>query len=218
MIRMLQRWAGGVSRPAARALALVLAAILPLVGGCTLSNMPGFGDRTPAKPEYSGLAHHSVAIVVLADDSTLYEYPDIPLNVSQAVASALTVAVPGVKVTDPRALTKFERDNPYWETLPPSDLIRRLKVQRLMLIDLTHFSTHEPGNANVWMGVMVANVSIGEAESANPDNFVYRTNVSAQYPGDRSLGVLDSDEQTVRLALLQTFTHNLLARFVASSR
>jgi len=173
-----------------------------------------FSDKTPLKPEYLGLANHSVAVVVIADDKTLYASPDAPRSLCQSVSSALVAALPGIRPTEPRQIEQFQRLNPYWETLPPGDLLQHLRVERLILIDVTNFSTHEPGNANVWQGTIVANVAVAEAEAKNPNNFVYRTNISAAYPEKSTLGVLNSDDQTIRLAMLQTFTRNLLARFV----
>ncbi|HUT59011.1 MAG TPA: hypothetical protein VNA25_14275, partial [Phycisphaerae bacterium] len=64
-----------------RVLKVLLAAALPAMGGCNYAAYllylvaPGEDSGQTVKAEYEGLAGHSLAIVVYADQKVQYEYP-----------------------------------------------------------------------------------------------------------------------------------------------
>src|SRR6185369_10342083 len=62
-------------------------------------------------PQYSGLANKSVAVLVAADERTLYLYPGAPLAVGQSVSSQLAASVPGVRIADPHKMQQFQENN-----------------------------------------------------------------------------------------------------------
>jgi len=202
------------STPCRARIAIILitfGALLPGLSGC---NMIGFaasvvtGDGTQTqrfKAEYRGLENKSVAVIVAADEYMLYENPGSQLAISRAVSKQMAVDMPGIKLANPQDVAHFQTENPYWSTLPNRQILDALKVQRLVYIDLTELSTHDPGNSNEWRGVIVANVSVAEADAADPDNFVYRSLVNVKYPTDRSIGVLEANDQSVRLGMLKLF-------------
>lgn len=200
---------------AGRLATLGLALALPLLplSGCGAAGFGAylFGGADKDKPlavkgEYFGLAEKSVAVIVAADEFTYYEYPGAPLAVSRSVSQKLKAVVPGVKLSDPQKIVEFQRDNPYWNTLPYSELIKRLKVDRLVYVDLSEFGLHEPGNAHIWRGVIIANISVAEADGKNPDDFAYTTIVKSEFPPNKPIGLLESDDKTVQAGLLALFS------------
>ncbi|MCX5660911.1 MAG: hypothetical protein NTW19_14495 [Planctomycetota bacterium] len=203
----------------AAAAALLLAASMGM-GGCGVAafgsyliNGPDRDQPTEIKGEYFGLNNKNTAVIVAADEYTYYEYPGAPLAVSRAVSQKLQAAVTGIKLTEPQKVVAFQKDNPYWNTLSYSELIKRLKVDRLVYIDLSEYGLHEPGNANVWRGVVIANIGIVEADGKNPDDFSYSTTVKSQYPPDRPIGLLESDDKTVQNGLLSQFSTHVSGLF-----
>jgi hypothetical protein len=200
------------------ATAAAAAAALLLLAGCQLAGWVAHG-LTPEpgpeiiKPEYQGLIGKSVAVVVAADERTLYQYPDAPNQVTKYVSSRLAVDVPGIRLTDPAQLAKWTRENPDWIAIPHGDLARELKVDRLVHISLAQYSTHEQNNRDVWQGNMVAKVGVVEADAPNPHNFVYSSTQSVQYPPDNPVGLLRSDDQTIQAGMLTAFAGKLGALF-----
>ena len=198
-------------------LGICLFFLLPLAA-CT-NTEPVAGDpndvepTAPSQAQYLGLQQHSVAILVAADENMLYAAPDAPRSIAQILAARLTTKIPGIRLLDPAQLAQFQRKNPYWETLPPADLLHRLGVERLIWIDLAHLSLHEPGNAHVWQGTIVADVAVAEADSLHPNQFAYRTTISARYPEQSTIGLLDSHDATVQLGLIKTFARNVSLLF-----
>jgi len=194
------------------------AATCLLLSGCQLAGWLAHG-LTPEKPpevilpEYQGLIGKSVAVIVAADERTLYQYPDAPNQVTKYVSSRLAVDVPGIRLTDPAQLAKWTRENPDWIAIPHGDLVRELKVDRLVHISLAQYSTHEQNNREVWQGNMVAKVGVIEADATNPHNFVYSSTQSALYPPDNPVGLLRSDDQTIQAGMLTAFAAKLGALF-----
>lgn len=194
-----------------RALILLLLGLLGWMPGCqaagVVANAIGGGDReVQVNAQYAGLAGKSVAVLVAADESMLYRYPHLPRAASQAISAQIAASLPDVTIVTPKQIAEFQARNPYWTTLGYARLIQRLGVQRLVYVDVSEFSTHEPGNTYSWQGLIVANVGIVEAESATPQNLSFQTIVRADYPEKASsVGVLDSNEATIQMGLLQVF-------------
>jgi hypothetical protein len=165
------------------------------------------------KAEYRGLENQTVAVLVDAHQALLFEQPLAQVEVSQAVSTKLAGGVPGITVIDARQVVDFQNRNIYWNTVPYSQLARRLGVTRLVLIELTEYRLHEPGNANIWRGVMSGNVAVAEVDAPRPDDLVYDSPVTVAYPPDRPLGVLKSDQRTMRFATLDLFSHAVAGKF-----
>lgn len=197
-------------RPAFHRLALASLALI-LLGGCNIVGYTadaiagGQKKKATVEADYRGLDGRRIAVVVSADDHTYFEYPGAPLAVSSAVTERLAAAIPGAKLVDPKQIDRFQRENPYWNTLSYRELSSRLGVERLVYIDLTDYTTHEPGNKHVWRGIISANVGAAEAESADGTALVYSTVVRASYPEGNPVGVLDADDRSIELGMNQVF-------------
>src|SRR5690349_6079858 len=66
------------------------------------------------EPEYPGLIGRSVAVMVAADERTLFEYPRAPERICTYLANELEAEVRGIKLTSPTRISRFIRDNPDW--------------------------------------------------------------------------------------------------------
>ncbi|MCC6681513.1 MAG: hypothetical protein IT445_11485 [Phycisphaeraceae bacterium] len=162
---------------------------------------------------YLGLDNQSVAVLVSADQYILAQYPNVDLAVCSAVTRKIASNVPGVTVTNPTQVMTFQKNNPYWSTLPYEELIARLGTQRVVLIDLIEYRTHEPGNAHVWQGLISANVGVIEADAADPDRMAINEIVSVKFPENSDIGMLNSDDQTVELGMLSLFSRDAAGLF-----
>jgi len=163
--------------------------------------------------EYLGLDDQRVAVMVAADSHMLYQYPDAPLNVCKAVTSRLTKNIPGITTTIPDEIARFKTDNPYWTNLPYGQLTEKLGVDKIVLIDLIEYQTHEPGNAHLWQGLITGNVGVIAHDAADPDNFVFHNTVSAQFPEASTVGVIDSDDETIQLGMVFLFAKRAAGLF-----
>ncbi|MEX2671462.1 MAG: hypothetical protein WD294_05060 [Phycisphaeraceae bacterium] len=201
----------------AAALALTAAAVLASQG-CVAAGWlaDGFVDpnaevKVPA--EYLELENQRVAVLVDADLSVVFEHPLAQLEVATILSERLTDHVPGVTVRNPREIITFQQRNLYWNTSSYADLMERLEVDRLVVVELVDYRLHEPGNVNIWRGLMTANIGVTEVEAPNPNDLVYATTVSVEYPPDSEVGLLNADQRTIRLATLERFAQATIGKF-----
>lgn len=196
-------------------LAILLTGVLT---GCDIAGFIGQGISGPkvvkVGPEYNKLAGKSVAVMVAADEQTLFGHPGAPLAISRAVSSQLAADIKDATLSDPVQVIDFQRKNPYWMTLPYGQLAKRMNVDRVILIDLIQYSTHEPGNTHVWRGTAIANVGVIEADAENPNNLVYQQNIRVQFPENQPVGVLDSDDASIQLGLVKDMGLRIARLFV----
>ena len=69
-----------------------------------------------------------------------------------------------------------------------------MDVDKIVLIDLVEYRTHEPGNSYIWQGLITANIGVIDAHASDPDNFVYYNTVQVRFPEESSIGVVDADD------------------------
>ena len=151
--------------------------------------------------EYDGLNNQRVAVMVAADGYMLSSYPQAPLRLTEAMSARIAQHVPGVTVTIPQEIVKFQEANPYWMNMRYGELVKKMGVDKIVLIDLVEYQTHEPGNAHVWQGLVTANIGVIDAHGQDPDNFAYYNTVSARFPEGSDIGIIDADDETIQLGM-----------------
>lgn len=184
---------------------LLLWAVCLNLTGCALFADPNKKIMVDIKAQYQGLENQRVAVMVSADGYTLYEHPDAPMLLCRAVTGRIATNVPGITVTVPDSVIRFQKTNPYWTNLRYGELARRLGVDKIVLIDLVEYRTHEPGNAHIWQGVITANIGVVDASIPDPDNFVFYNTVTAKFPQNSSIGVINSDHESIQLGMVVLF-------------
>ena len=151
------------------------------------------------KGQYLDLPNRSVAIVVSMSDYAEFNHPTAKKMITEEMARRIQTNVPGVTITSPAEVLKWQRDNPYWTTRPPSMMIKQLNVERLVLVEIGEYRTHEPGDKHVLRGVISASINIVEAEADDPDNFgaSFTQNVMYPEPGESKIGRVGDDEALI---------------------
>ena len=184
-----------------------------LLSGCNIAAWLAQGLRDDEKPipvaaEYTDLADKRVAVLVSADEYTLFRFPRSPYTVGMSVSNSIANHVSGAAVSLPAEIDNFQRSNPYWITSRPSRLINQLGVDRLVVIELNEYRTNEEGNANVWRGVIDGMVAVYESDAEVPDNRVFEKQVRAEFPENSEFGIMKhhAEEDAVLAAVLELFT------------
>lgn len=206
------------SRPVTTVPAVFILALASLaVSGC---NVVGYvshvvaGDRTVTyKAEYPGLQNKSVAVVVALSEVAAHRQPELALQVSRAISAKLAQNVPGIQITNPQQVIEFQKQNPTFLVTPVGDILARLKVQRVVYVDVSDFNLHEPGNAHEWRGLIEANVTVAADDAPSVNDPVYSRAVRGEYPEGGHTGLLESDARTIQLGVLETFSRNTAQLF-----
>ena len=177
---------------------VMLTAVLLLCGCESLMKDDGVVD---VKGQYFDLANRSVAVVVSMSDFTEFNHPDAKEMITNEMTRRIMSNVPGVTATNPKEILAWQKENAYWATRPPSALIRQLKVERLVLVEVGEYRTHEPGDKHILRGVISASIHVVEAEAADPDNFgaSFTKNVMYPEPGESKVGRVGDSEELVEV-------------------
>lgn len=208
------------SRFLTKTLASALGLAVTMLSGCNwigyAADVIGGGDQAGqvnVEAQYRGLENQTVAVLVSADEYALFEHPTAAAAVCRQASSQLATEINGVHVLNPQQIDQFQKNNPYWNTIPYGELLDRLGVERLVLIDLITYALRDPGNSYEWRGQIVANIGVCEAQAADPDQFAFATTLQAYYPQGRSIGLIHSDRETTRMGLHNIFSQKLLHLF-----
>lgn len=175
-----------------------------------------FSDGKPdveVDAEYRGLENQRVAVLVDADLATLNRYPLAQLEVCKAISEKLAKNVPGITVVEAKQVVDFQHRNIYWNHTPYADLAKRLNVNRIVTVDLAEYRMHEPGNQYILRGTIAARVGVAETDSERPNDLVYNTPVNVIYPSASSIGAVNQNEKTIRLATLDLFSTGAAGKF-----
>jgi hypothetical protein len=183
--------------------ALMLLAAVLNVSGCV--PMPGEKVLVDVAGEYLGLVDQRVAVMVAADGYMLHSYPEAPIRLSKSITSRIAQHVPGVVTTIPEQVARFQEANPYWMNMRYGELAEKMGVDKIVLVDLVEYQTHEPGNAHLWQGLITANVGVIDANAPDPDNFIYYKTVGARFPEESDIGIIDTDDDTIQLGMVVLF-------------
>ena len=211
------RYAGPLFLMTATLRRVVVVVSISIASGCGMAGWAGYVMTGGEKPvevdaQYTGLDNRTVAVVVTVDAHTRYRHPDAPLLLTRAVGGQMSAHLASTTFIDPGQIAQFQKDHPYWHTLPYGDLFDHLPADRLIVIDLYEYDPHDPDNRHLWRGQMSANIGVVERDSANPDAFVYHNTVHAQYPA-HPVPLLKSDEQTIELGMRDRFARLVVRLF-----
>ena len=212
--------AAGAGRAATRRLGPLLALIAAALAasGCGLGpwlahGVAGGEKTVKVKADYHNLENQRIAVLVTADEHTLYRAPEATEKICRSVSAHIAENVDGAQLMNPRQIVQFQDENPYWSTMRAGRLIEKLDTDRLVLIDLVEYRFHEPGNSHLWHGLVTGNVAVHEADGNDPDNPAYYRTVTTSFPEDTRVGVVDSDRETIELGMVKTFGRDVARLF-----
>ena len=190
--------ARGVTRLGARqgrvAALGVLALSLLTVSGCNLVAFFAMAaDKTIPKEVdamYAGLVGKDFAVVAMTDRMVEADFPGVVpkviSDVSERLAQEKAVDASGYVPAD--RVMAYLYSHPNWVVRPMSELATALKVQRLIVIEVTEYRLNEPGNSYIWGGVAAGIVQVYEADSPLPDDPAFDRTIQVQFPDGTNTG------------------------------
>jgi peptidoglycan/xylan/chitin deacetylase (PgdA/CDA1 family) len=189
----------------------VLSTWMLAASGCNLLGFVAYAadEATPRKVEamYDGLAEKDFAVVAMTDRMVEADFPGmvpkVIRDVSERLAQEPKVNASGYLPAD-RVMAHLY-SHPNWVARPMSELAKELKVQRLVVIEITEYRLNEPGNSYTWAGVAAGTVQVYEADSQLPDDPVFDRMVQVQFPDETNTGENDMAGNVVGTKLVQRF-------------
>jgi hypothetical protein len=177
------------------------------------------GERkVEVEGRYKKLDNQHVAVMVAASDKILVNYPRARPALTRSISQALAKNVKGISLMNPDEVIRYQQENQYWHTLPYGQLIDRMDVDVLVLVDLVEYQTHEPGNRHEFRGVINANVNVIDADAQDSDKLVFNTQVGVQYPRNSQIPLINRDQETVESKTVKRFTRRAAGLFYDHTR
>lgn len=197
-------------------LVLLLCKACLMTAGCAVGKLVGgmaqsdeYQKLLDMPPKYAGLEYKTVAVLVQADMSALYEFPDLAANIAGGVSGRIQRDVPGAQVLNPRIVLDWQYRTPQWNALPYGELAQQLNVDRIVFIDVLEYRLNPLGNRYLWEGVAVGRVGVIERTAIDPDTFTETFDLSAKFPN-----ISGVDRESATAAQIST---GLLAQFIQKS-
>ncbi|HVP73115.1 MAG TPA: hypothetical protein VMS30_05205 [Phycisphaerales bacterium] len=191
------------------AAALALLAMPLQMTGCIAAHAIGaMGAAEEAQklvetmPRYRGLENKTVAVVVEADYSTMFEYPNLVTYMASGVTMRIARWVPGVQVLDPSVVLNWQYNKPNWNALPYGEIAEQLNVDRVVFIEVLEYRLHPPGNRFLWDGNAVSRVGIIERKGIDPDTFAETFDVAARFPAIEGVTAENATQTQIETGLL----------------
>ncbi len=206
---MKQPWCGSVIKLAA---VLGLAAGMLTLPGCMAAAAEGRMKGEAVAAQYDGLHHHSVAIVVYADDATLWEYASAREDVAAFVAQELRTNMPTIRLMNNREVSNWQQETLHWEALSVKDMGKHFSVDRVIYLELLEYSAHEPGSTDLLRGRIRATAKVYETDTPG-DAPTWHGDIEAFFPEDSPADISRTNELTVRKHALESFSKKLVDYF-----
>lgn len=179
-------------------------AISSQISGCIIGSAIG-GMAESAKrtgkheveAEYTGISEHSFTIVVSADRLLEATNPGITARLTERINNRLIQnANPSFAIPSSDLLTVLY-NTPQWIAMPRGEVAEMLGVERLIVVELTEYTLHEPGNQYVWDGSGSAIVTVFESDSGYPDDPVFEKAIRIKFPDSSGFMRTDIPEAAV---------------------
>ena len=150
---------------------------LPLVAlpsGCSVLGLAAHAmPQAPIPARYNGLAGHSVAVLVWVPRGLEVDYPAMRLDLVTGIQSRLQQAQNAGKgelknATFPHApasLVRFQQDHPELERSPIVSVAPRLKVDRLIYVEVENFQTRSEQAVELYRGSATVSLRVVAVDS-----------------------------------------------------
>ena len=199
--------------------AVALLAAAYCTAGCDALKFIGYVLGGSEKPvtvtaAHRGLENRSFAVLVAPDEDTAFRHRNVAAKICRSVTTTIATVVDGTRPMDPNQIAEFLEDNPFWATAPPGDIVKRLEVDRVLIVWVEHYALHERGNAHIGRGVLTATLDVFEAEARDPNGAAYHTRIKAEFPRDSTVGLVNTSDRKIEQGLLRDFGQRVANLFV----
>lgn len=165
--------------------------------------------------EFDKLSGKTVAIVVWADQATLDEDYAARYRTADAVRYYLSRDMKDVKLVDIREITRFQESSGNdWEGMTNAELGKEFKADFVLRIDLLEFTARARDSREVRKGRVRATVSVFDVNKPGSDRAVYGNEISASYPQDAKVDVMNASDASILNGALQIFGERVAQKFV----
>lgn len=217
------RWRNGLAGRAG-AIAAVGAVLLLLTGCNIIGALSAKAPRPDIDAAYKGFAGQTVGVMVWADRSTmLVDWPNLQLDLGNGVAAKLKSAQDAkaeefVGTTfpfPPASYIRYQREHPGVDAQPIVEVAPKLRVSRLIYIEVNSFSTRVEGSVAMFLGqadvaLTVLEINNGKAKVVYSDPHI-RVKFPKSAPAE---GEMNKSERVMYVGTVDSLCDEIALRFL----
>lgn len=198
--------------------------ILPLLGGgCTFVKIGAVLAPPPmVDAQYTRFAGQSVAVMTWADQSIRIDYPNASMDLTNALLNYLKTQTgkdqPFFGSTFPlsaQAIAQFQAQNPSAEFAPVEATAAKLKVSRLIYVELDDLTTRTDSAGDLFLGRAIASVKVVEVAGGGGAVVYEERNIEVRYPPKAPPeGTLKGSDMQMYVGTIQTLAERISMRFI----
>lgn len=151
--------------------------------------------------EYGGLKGKPFAVIVTSDRFVQADHPELLPRLTEQISERLARQAEASGYVPPAEVLDFQFNTPRWVTMAYADVAEQLGVERLVVVELTDYRLHEPGNQYLWAGVAAATVGVVELGGPLGSDFAFSKLVRVAFPDKDGYGPNDLPRAAVNTEL-----------------
>ncbi len=202
-------------RPRIRTTALLIMPLVTAVGGCSwLVPLIFIGEHKEKVPaEFDKLNGQKTAVVVWADQETLFDYPHVRMELSMHISDKMWSAMKNVQLVDSRRIEDYIQKN-VDTTIDPADVGREFDCDMVVYVELLDFQIRDREAPDFVRGRIDAAVSVYDL-NADPDEArrYELDDVETIYPERQMMLFNDTNAIIVRKETYEKFAETVARKF-----
>ncbi len=204
---------------------LLLCLLLLIPTGCAaVGVLASAVPKPPVEAAYKGLHGQTVGVMVWADRGLRIDFPSIREDLASQVQSLL-VAAQKEKSKDlegtafpvqPASIVKYQKDHPELESLPITQVAPKLRVSRLIYVEIENLTTRTSQSVVMYRGNVTASLKLVEIAPDGSAKVAYEEgNIAVSYPKKSPEdGRLEGNDYAMYAGTIALLADEVAKRFV----
>jgi hypothetical protein len=162
---------------------LLLIAVTSLAG-CQPAGYLGYlmapHMQEETKAEYSRLEGQTLAVVIDAKNSIIYDYPNVRRSLGVKISAEMAMSIDGLDVVNTSKIIYYQDNRPQWKREGLKKMGKALKADYVLCLSLIEYSGIAPGMSRAVQGRIMADASLHAVFSDVEDDCVWRAKEGLQ--------------------------------------
>ena len=171
------------------------------------------GHKQKVKAEYSGLEGQTIAVVVAGQPGLEFDYPFARANLHMGLVQTFGKHIADSKFVNYKEITKLQENASQWNSMSLLEMGRALGADRIVYVDLIHYTLLAENSVSLLQGHIVADVRVYEVTGPRPEKAAYQTEMDIVYPEGTPLLRNGPAERVIELRTMAHFAVALTEKF-----
>ena len=204
---------------------LLLLPLAALPAGCSVLGLAANAmPEAPIPARYDGLANQSVAVLVWVPRGLEVDYPALRLDLVTGIQSRLQRAQKAGKGElknasfphAPASLVRFQEDHPELERSPIVSVAPRLKVDRVIYVEVENFQTRSEQAVELYRGSATVSLRVVEVDGGAAKVAYEEAGGSVTFPESApDEGIPDASDARIYRGTIDQLAQMIAERFYA---